>query len=413
MTLLTEETLLAALAEALASADSVDVAVAWAGPGKAISRILDFAHRSPGRVRAIVGIAGNATYPRVLKDLHGCAQLRIPSSSPLFHPKLFLFRNGAKATAWVGSANLTRCGFEQNRELVSIVADDGSYTRWFDDWWNALNPDPSEAIDRYAAVWKPPSRPGGGDGTRVDPIVKPVEDYEFRDLLGSISDWSSFVQALKVASTYWNERYGVTVDGEVRSWLNTVTLGNEIVRRRSWEDLSKYEYQLLMGIEVDVDGVSAAYGLLGSMKGAGDAKNVFNEASKQNLSIRKRIRAALQPVIDADSSSFREAALDFIRIVEGLQGFSGGVATRLLALARPDLAVSVNKGSRDALSEWSRLPKTTLSKSGSGTRGKSYASLLDFLAEQEWYANPTPRGTYERGLADARAALLDCLVYDA
>lgn len=411
--LLTEETLLAALEESLASADTVDVAVAWAGPGKAISRILEFARHSPGRLRAIVGIAGNATHPRVLKDLHGCAELRIPSSSPLFHPKLFLFRKGAKATAWVGSANLTRCGFEQNSELVSVVADDGSYTRWFDGRWQALNPDPRETIKRYAAVWKPPSRPLAGEGIGADPMAEPIGHNEFQRLLGSVSDWSSFVQALKVASAYWNGRYGFTVDGEVRSWLNTVTLGNEIVRRRTWGDLSKLDYQLLMGIEVDVDGVSAGYGLLGSMKGAGDAKNIFNEASPQNLLIRERIRTALQPVIDAEVSTFRAAALDFIRTVEGFQGFSGGVATRLLALARPDLAVSVNKGSRDVLSAWSNLPKTALSKSSSGKRGTSYASLLDFLAKQEWYENPTPRGTYERGLADARAALLDCLVYDA
>jgi hypothetical protein len=411
--LLTQETLLAALEESLASADTVDVAVAWAGPGKAITKILEFARHSPGRLRAIVGIAGNATYPRVLKDLHGCAELRIPSSSPLFHPKLFLFRKGTKATAWVGSANLTRCGFEQNAELVSVVADDGSYTRWFDARWQALNPDPSETIKRYAALWKPPSRPVAGEGGGADPMAKPIGHDEFQRLLGSVSDWSSFVQALKVASAYWNGRYGFTVDGEVQSWLNTVTLGNEIIRRRSWRDLSKLDYQLLMGIEVKVDGLSAAYGLLGSMKGAGDAKNVFNEASAQNLRVREQIRAALQPVINADVGAFSDLALKFIHMIEGLQGFSGGVATRLLALARPDLAVSVNKGSRDALAEWSSLPKTALSKSSSGKRGTSYASLLDFLAKQEWYVNPTPRGAYERGLAGARAALLDCLVYDA
>lgn len=411
--LLTEDTLLAALEESLASADAVDLAVAWAGPGKAVARILEFARRSPGRLRAIVGIAGNATYPRVLQDLHGSAELRIPSSNPLFHPKLFLFRKGSQATVWVGSANLTRCGFEQNAELVSVVVDDGSYKRWFDGWWRSLEPDPSEIIKRYTAAWKPPTRPAEGERKSAEPGAVPIAKQQFQQLIGSVSDWSSFASALKRASAYWNERYGFTVDGEFRSWLNTVTLGNEIVRRPSWGDLSKHDYQILMGIEVDIDGVSAGYGLLGSMKGAGDAKNVFNEASAENLRIRERIRAALQPGITADASAFPKAALDFIGTVEDLRGFSGGVATRLLALARPDLAVSVNKGSRDALSAWSGVPKTALSKSSGGKRGASYASLLDFLADQGWYANPTPKGTRERGMADARAALLDCLVYDA
>jgi hypothetical protein len=411
--LLTEETLLAALEERLASADAVDLAVAWAGPGKAFTKIIEFARRSPGRLRAIVGIAGNATYPRVLHDLHRDAALRIPNSSPLFHPKLYLFRKGSQAAAWVGSANLTRCGFEQNAELVSVVVDDGSYAGWFNDWWKSLDEDPSETIKRYSAAWKPPSRPGEREGTDAGRVAGPVAEHEFRRLLGSVSDWKSFVEALRIASAYWRGWYGVSVDGEDQSWLNTITLGNEIVRRRSWSDLSKNDYRLLMGIEVDVDGVSAGYGLLGSMKGAGDAKNVFNEASAENLRIREQIRAALQPAIEADVSSFREAALDFIRVVEGFQGFSGAVATRLLALARPDIAVSVNKGSRDSLAAWSGLPKSALSKSGSGKRGASYGSLLDFLAEQEWYSSPAPKGTYEKGLADARAALLDCLVYKA
>lgn len=405
--LITEDRLLDTLEENLASAHRLDVAVAWAGPGKALSLVLDFARKMPEGVRAIVGISGNATYPRALQDLHALTQLRVPDSYPLFHPKLFLFHKKDRVTAWVGSANLTRCGFEQNSELVSEIVDDGSFVRWFEDRWAGLKSDPSEIIKRYTNGWRPPAPPagkGGATGTEVS-------DHQFGQLLQKVSDWKSFVDALRIANRYWTAKYGFSVDGESSSWLNTITLGNEIVRRESWKDLSKNDYQLLMGIEVNVEGVTAGYGLLGSMRGAGDAKNVFNEASPQNLKTREKIRVALQPVLQAEAAEFPERAVDFIRTMAGLQGFSGGVATRLLALARPDLAVSVNKGSRNALATWSGLPATSLNKASNGTRASSYGSLLDFLGEQPWYASPEPRGVYERTLANARAALLDSLVY--
>lgn len=408
--ILTTDNLLERLEHNLASTERLDVAVAWAGPGKAVTRVLDFARDNPNRVRLIVGISGNATYPRTLSDLHSLAQLRLPLTYPLFHPKVFIFQQKDRTVAWVGSANLTRCGFEQNSELVSEVIDDGSVARWFEDEWAVLGADPSHAIEQYTSGWRPPAPPAGQEGA-ADASGTKVSDQRFGQLLQNVSDWRSFVAALRVANGYWQRRHGFSVDGETSSRLNTITLGNEIVRRESWRDLSKNDYQLLMGIEVKVEGVSSCYGLLGSMRGAGDAKNVFNEASPQNLRTREEIRRALRPVLGATAAEFPEAAVEFIRRTDALQGFSGGVATRLLALARPDLAVTVNNGSRKRLAAWSGLPATALSKPPSGPRAASYGSLLRFLAQQSWYANPEPRGAYERSLANARAALLDCLVY--
>lgn len=405
--LITEEQLLEKLAQRLCSAERVSVAVAWAGPGHALTQILRFAQDAPNRVRAIVGISGNATYPRALQDLNAKTQLRIPQSYPLFHPKLFLFHRLHETTAWVGSANLTRCGFEQNAELVSEVADDGSFSAWFEQRWAALESDPTETIKRYVQGWRPPAPPVVN---RVA-LGRKVDDQEFGHLLRNVSDWQSFVAALKTANVYWNDKLGVSVDGETSSWLNTANLGNEIIRRESWNDLSKTDYQLLMGIErTEEDGV-AGYALLGSMRGAGYAKNVFNSASPGNLAIREKIRAALQPVLSASATNFPQAASDFLDATDDLQGFSGGVATRLLTLARPDLAVTVNNGSREGLAAWSGLSATGISRAPRGPRAASYLSLLDFLALQPWYANPEPSGVYERSLANARAALLDCLVY--
>ena len=60
--LLTRETLMDRLDHHLKTARQIDVAVAWAGDCDALDRLCAFARRG-GAVRAIVGIAGNATNP--------------------------------------------------------------------------------------------------------------------------------------------------------------------------------------------------------------------------------------------------------------------------------------------------------------------------------------------------------------
>src|SRR5271169_6766268 len=102
-----------------------------------------------------------------------------------------------------------------------------------------------------------------------------------------------------------------------------------------------------MGLETVVDGTGTGYGLLGSMRGAGAAKEVFNKASPVTLRTRERIRSVLQPVLHASPKAIPGVAVEFIRSVGEIRGFSGAVATRLLALARPELAVTVNSASQD------------------------------------------------------------------
>lgn len=71
----------------------------------------------------------------------------------------------------------------------------------------------------------------------------------------------------------------------------------------------------------------------------------------------------------------------------------------------------MNNGSRPGLAELSGLPRSALSNVPGGPRARSYADLLAFLSTKEWYRHPKPANRYEQTLANARAALLDCLVY--
>jgi len=127
--LLTHDTLSNRLDEHLKNSDRMDLAVAWAADCDALARLCEFA-KNGGTLRAIVGIWGNATHPNALRSIQRCAQLRIVPDSR-FHPKFYLFHQPHHRIGWIGSANLTRGGFEQNEELIYAFSDDdGKAAQW-------------------------------------------------------------------------------------------------------------------------------------------------------------------------------------------------------------------------------------------------------------------------------------------
>ena len=93
----------------------VDIATAWATGGGHLRALADAASRERRgvEVRAIVGIAGNATRPDALEELSRitAGDLRIVlEGDRLFHPKLYLFgrhRDGiVTRQAWIGKRQL-------------------------------------------------------------------------------------------------------------------------------------------------------------------------------------------------------------------------------------------------------------------------------------------------------------------
>ena len=81
-----------------------------------------------------------------------------------------------------------------------------------------------------------------------------------------------------------------------------------------------------------------------------------------------------------------------------------GVATRFLALARPDLYVSLNGASRQGLAECSGLAPTTMDR--------RYGDLLAWVHGSNWYRAERPTDALEGEIWDYRAALVDAFVYD-
>ena len=144
-------------------ADKIDIATAWATPRSALDALEDAVRKSKARLRAIVGISGNATDPDALERLNEMGHLRLADdNTSLFHPKVYIFREPGKSVAWIGSANFTGGGFEKNEEAVfeaEDTKDADSIVEWFDARWDKCGELKPTGIDKYRERWArhPPS----------------------------------------------------------------------------------------------------------------------------------------------------------------------------------------------------------------------------------------------------------------
>ena len=405
MRLITTDDLTASFKKHLKSATHIDMAVAWAtssGPLEPLCSAAD----DKVKVRAIVGLYGGFTSPDALRALHENARLKIVSDETgIFHPKFYLFHLPRRTLCWVGSANFSRGGFSQNTELVHEFEDPGYAREWFDQLWKTLPRATKQEIEQYALTrpirkaFPPPSEPD-------DELLSSSEHPISLISSGKVKDWSGYLDAVRHCDAYWrDQQYHFSVLGMEHSYLSTITSGRAVVRKASWDNLNRHEIIALLGHAHDDDGGS--HGLLGSMRGAGAVQNVFLEQNPEHIHLRRDIHAALKEVVNAKDRDFPDIAVDTLEFIKSHERFGVACASRFLALARPDKAVSVNDGSRIGLSKISGLPKSVNSL-GSAS---NYKKLLEWVYSQPWYQTPKPNDEAQREIWSRRDALMDSFVY--
>ena len=393
--------------ELLSASDAVDIAVAWATHCPAIAKLRAFCARK-GSLRIIVGVDGSATDPTTLKDLAGFAHLRIgiaqPPASGIFHPKYYCFRKSSRSIVWVGSANLTCSGFGGNEELMLETAGSTDTQKWFESLWRSLPADPREAIDAYARNWKPQSerqqqRAGGRSRLRRQSQSAP-------ERLDSSWSWDDYVANLTAKDEEMlavdNHKDGKpeepwTVFGETRSWMNTIRVGHPITGLQSWRSLKRWQTDVLVG--------RSPWGALGTLKGAGMACSIITGNSARDREVRRDILQQLQSTTEDGDDAIRFGVEALVGMRKLGHRIGSGVATRLLALARPECYVSLNGASRDGLAKCSDLAPTTLDR--------RYDKLLEWVHGSTWYGAPRPSDSREGEIWDYRAALVDAFVYEA
>ena len=393
----------------LSKASSVDIATAWVTPGEHL-RALDAAASRGVKIRAIVGISGNATHPDALEELSRITAggLRIvPKGDRLFHPKLYLFEwhEGAilRCLTWIGSANFTRAGFgghpDANEEIVLEVGPGepaDALAGWFQERWDRCRMDSpiADAIGRYRKDWKrnPPHRQirlitSGPVSDRKDLLDD--DDRRPQSLEGYRQALEACQELLRDEGTGWE-----ILDPRGHSYMRAISDRGKLLRgATSWSQLDDDSLRRLKGSYRRKD--LKWWGLTGTM----GRKNW--PAVRQN---ERMIRARLNPVRQAHDREFPDIAIDAMRALMDIENVGYGTATLLLTLARPDRLLSVNARSRKGYGALSVMSYSTLWKP------ENYRELLRWLYRQRWYQDGPPT---EKGLLriwKSRAALVDSFV---
>ena len=395
----------------LSTASSVDIATAWATPGEHL-RALDAAASRDVKVRAIVGISGNATHPDALEELIRitAGDLRIvPEGDPLFHPKLYLFEwheSGiAKRQAWIGSANFTRAGFggysNANEEIVLEVGPGepaDALADWFRERWDRCRVDSpiEDEIGRYRKDWKrsPPNR--------QIRLVTSGSVSERRDLL----DDAHRPLSLEGYRRALEECEGLLRD-EGRGWRILDPAGRSYMRAIS--DRSKLLLGATSWSELDVDHQRRLKGSYrrDDLKWWGLTGRLVRKSWPAVRQSETNIRATLNAVRRAQDREFPDIAVDAMRALMDIDDVGHGTATLLLALARPDRLLSLNARSAKAYGALSRLSHSTLGEP------ENYRKLLRWLYRQRWYKDGPPTDEGLVGIWESRAALVDSFVYES
>ena len=389
--LIDAENIVSRFSENIEWASKVYIATAWATANDGLSKLQEKAENL--EIQIVVGLWGNITDPQALRTLDRISELRVIENNRLFHPKVYIFRNSEKSVAWIGSANFTSGGFGTNEELLFETHDTKDIEEWFKRIWNQCDHLNAKIIDEYAKQRKnnPPSRP------HRPKISSRVFEDKPLVLLKDVTSWKGYLNALKQCDQWWISKFDgkYSVLGETSCWEETIR-ELRVVVKGDWNKLADSEKKSLLGLR----GVDEKWALLGRMRPAA-LNTVFSDQDN-----RDTIKNALSNVIAADDKDFPEVAVEAYEEIINIRGIGKGIATRLLALARPDCLVSFNSKSIGGLEEYLgiRFSRDKLLP-------EEYRSLLEHLYEKPWFKTPCPEVPWERSIWLMQAALIDCFVY--
>lgn len=409
--LITRENILDRFSQNLEWATGIDLATAWTTPNESLRALQRRAPRP--KVRAIIGPLDGTTKADALRTLYCIGQLRIARESQIFNPKVYIFRGADRSVAWIGSANFTAGGFEQNEEVLFETSDTEAVECWFMRMWGECGPLNESAINRYGN-WKKSLPPRTGRKIWPPSTIDVTMAHRMQ-LLREVNDWRSYVTALEKCDLRWNwkskrEKYPFSVLGARHSYLHTIRAGRNIAHLSDWTNLTRCECYILRGKDTE----EGNWALLGSCRGK--AESVFNPGNEnmtEIVEIRERIHQYLKQVRCASDDKIAQVAHGIVQQImldrKGpFKGF-GPAAVSLLTLARPDRLVSVNQAPAARLGNFIfRRPEVKNPE----WLANRYDELLNRLYEQPWFKAQQPDNAWEQKIWNCRVALLDAFVYE-
>ncbi|MGJ0515475.1 MAG: phospholipase D-like domain-containing protein [Methylomicrobium sp.] len=371
--------------------DKMAFAVAWASSETdAFEQIRENRQKI---VRAAIGTHFYQTHPTVLESFVGSNKVKfVLQPQGVFHPKVYLFWSKGGWDVLIGSANLTDGAMNSNSELMLHISSkdnedsilNSEIQCQIDEYWNMGEVITDGSAEKYRALWKAQQpalkRISGlysGEGRSKAPIHTEIMSMS----------WESFYNLVQA-----DPHHGFDLRCDLLELVRNAFREND-----SFAHLDIGLRKTIAGLPNDQN---EHWGWFGSMQGAG----YYHQAVNDN---NFHLSAALD-LIPLDGAISCEHYDSYIE--EFIQAFPNGrhgigIASRLLALKRPDYFVCLDSKNK------SRLCKDFGIKQTGITYERYWEDVICRITDSVWWNSPRPRDRTALRVWLGRAAMLDAIFY--
>lgn len=371
---------------------NISFAVAWASAGNEIFELLC---KNQNRIhQAVIGTHFYQTHPDVLEAFIESNSVRfILQPKGVFHPKVYIFWSENQWEVLLGSANLTNGALNMNSEAMILVSggDDNQYNlkekvlSSIVSYWKDARTMNRETLTSYRALWKkqqPALRRLSGQYGESKKFKAPTDSSVMT------MTWDLFLKTVQK-----DPHHGFEERCEL---LKLVRLAFE--KAKHFSELELGLRKTIAGLPTDFN---EHWGWFGSMSGAG----YFHQAVNNN---NPYISSALDeiPLNGHITRDHYEAYLsEFIKAFPN-GGHGIGVASRLLALKRPDYFVCFDSKNNRKLCEDFGIRKSGMDYN------RYWEEIIERITDSVWWNTPRPNNATTATVWDGRTAMLDSIYYE-
>ena len=371
--------------------ENISLAVAWASTGTDFYSVLK--HCAGKLDKVVIGTHFYQTHPDVLTDFHTNNSCRfVMQPKGVFHPKVFLFWSESSWDVLIGSANLTRGALSKNTELVTHIssadADDtfrSEVELAIAEYWDNGELVSVEDVDAYASFWK-------------------IQQQYVQRLSGTYgsSKKSNSPMHTQIMKMPWKKFFKKVKQDQHHGFAERCELLSLV--RQQFETHNSFA-DMDIGVRKTIAGLpnewNNTWGWFGSMRGAG----YFHQAINDN---NQHIANALDLVpMDGvvSKSVFDEYVNEFLKAFpNGRHGI--GIASRLLALKRPDQFVCLDSRNKVQLCRSFGIKQSDMSYQ------RYWDDIVCRIIDSVWWQETLPLDSLEQDVWFGRAAMLDAIFYE-
>ena len=383
----------ARLLKLLKACESFSWAAAWATDNDVIQAAL----RARKKLAyLVIGTHRYITDPKVLRQCLGLPSARvITPDGDLFHPKVYAFVLGNHIEVYVGSSNLTSAGLSVNTEcgvFLRAEHDDPSLLELLDyveDCWN----DGEEVSEPFLVSYEANRARTADARAELERYValKPAlaTDRSANRVAVQTIKWSDFVERVR-QDEHIPVLDRLTMLGRARSLAS-----------RRFDELTETEQRCVAGLlkPLELDGID--WGIFGQMSAHGKYYNVLRHSSHIVAKALDQI-----PVSGRVTREDYDAFLSVFKTIPHASISWKGLATRLLAMRRPDQFVCLDGANVRGVCGYLGTPFSTINLDN------YWDNIIEQVRLSPWYQADAPDEDIDRSIWEGRTAMLDALYYD-